>query len=62
MKKLLVAVLALFFVTATSNLVLADTAPTTSPAVKTVKASHKGKHHKKGKRSLPTKPSSAPAQ
>lgn len=61
MKKLFVAVLALFFVTATSNLVLADTAPTTSPAVKTVKASHKGRHHKKGKRSLP-KPSSTPAK
>lgn len=52
MKKLFVMALALFFVTATSGLVLADTPASTSPAASTapVKKSHKGKHHKKGKK------------
>ena len=47
MKKVLVAVLALFFMTATSGFVLADDAST--PAPKPAKHSHKKKHHKKAK-------------
>ena len=52
MKKLFVMALALFFVTATSGLVLADTPASTNPAASTAsgKKSHKGRHHKKGKK------------
>ncbi|GEM_PF-1402129 len=52
MKKLFVMALALFFVTATSGLVLAQGTTATTPAGSTapVKKSHKGKHMKKGKK------------
>ena len=52
MKKVLVAVLALFFMTATSGFVLADDAST--PAPKPAKHSHKKKHHKKAKSAAST--------
>lgn len=56
MKKVMAMVLALFFVAATSNLVLAQ-APAASTPAKTPKHSHK-KHHTK-KKSSPSSPSAA---
>lgn len=47
MKKVLAMVLALFFVTATSGLVLAQ-GTAASPATKSIKHSHKKHHKKKG--------------
>lgn len=51
MKKVMSMVLALFFVAATSNLVLAQTTPA-SPKVKSTKHGHK-KHHSKKKGETP---------
>ncbi len=62
MKKFLVTALALFFVTVTSGLVLADAPATTSPAASTApaKKSHKGRHHKQSKKA-PAAATTAPA-